>query len=232
VLDDRDESLTVFAPNDAAFEAISEVLPELTDDEIQFVLLYHVADGEVSVVDLVCESEVEMINGLFTETQCLDDGSIFQVGTGNTALNAPRIIQVDIEACNGVIHVIDNVILPAAPTAPPSSSVETRDVVVEVSIVFDGFAPENGWSIMEAKEGGAVVMEVGSGTYPPLTESVEEAVILQSSTDYIFTITDVFGDGMSNPFDGTYEVTQDGEVLVSGGGNFGFEESTPFTTSS
>lgn len=222
-LSDPEESLTVFAPNNAAFEAIADVLPSLTEEEVVTILLYHAVQGVVLAEDLVCDSQVEMIDGLFTETQCLDDGSIFQVGTGNSALNAPRIIAVDIEACNGVVHVVDNVILPGPPA-------ETEDIVVDVTIVFDGFAPEIGWSI--ATEEGEVIIDVPIGTYAPFTVNVTEPVVLQTSTDYVFTIIDQFGDGLTNPTDGSYVVitSADGEILVEGGGNFGFENATSFTT--
>lgn len=220
-LADPEASLTVFAPNNAAFEAIADILPTLSPEQVGFVLLYHAVDGVVFSTDLVCEADVTMLNGLTTTTECDGDGGIFQVGGGNSALNAPRIIAVDIEACNGVIHVVDNVILPAAPE-------ETEDVIVNVDITFDGFAPETGWSITDLA--GGVIIDVPIGSYPPFTESVSEPVVLQTSTPYTFTIFDQFGDGMSVPEDGTYEVaTEDGEVLASGGGDFGLEESTTFT---
>lgn len=115
-----EEVLSVFAPNNDAFDAVgTDVLASLTLDEVAFILAYHTVEGAVFSDDLVCEAEVEMANGLFTQTQCLDDGSIFQMGTGNTDVNAPQIIAVDIQACNGVVHVVDNVILPAEGDAPP-----------------------------------------------------------------------------------------------------------------
>ena len=224
-LSDPEASLTVFAPNNAAFEAIADVLPTLTPEQVEFVLLYHVVDGVVLSDDLVCEADVTMLNGLNTTTECVNGDGIFQVGGGNSALNAPRIISTDIEACNGVIHVVDNVIL------PPSPPEETEDIIVNVDITFDGFAPETGWSITDTA--GEVIIDVPIGSYSPFTESVSEPVVLQTSTSYIFTIVDQFGDGMSNPTDGTYQVaTEEGEVLASGGGNFGFDESTTFTTPS
>jgi hypothetical protein len=53
-----------------------------------------------------------MTNGFFTETQCDRDGFIYQVGTGNTDSDKPLVVEVDIDACNGIVHVVDNVILP------------------------------------------------------------------------------------------------------------------------
>jgi len=108
-----EDILTVFAPTNDAFEELGEdVLASLTLEEVAFILQYHAVEDEILSDDLVCEAEVEMSNGFFTETQCDDDGYIYQVGTGNTNSNRPLVVQVDIDACNGVVHVVDNVILP------------------------------------------------------------------------------------------------------------------------
>lgn len=52
-----------------------------------------------------------MTNGKYTRTICRGD-HIFQKGSGNTKDDKPEIIGIDVEACNGVIHVVDEVILP------------------------------------------------------------------------------------------------------------------------
>lgn len=115
--------LTVFAPTDAAFEAaaadLGVTLDELAEvltgdiDLLTEILLYHVVDGEVpaaTVVTLDGES-VETLSGasfvvnVDGETVTITDGAGRTVG----------VIDVDVEASNGVIHVLDNVILPALP---------------------------------------------------------------------------------------------------------------------
>lgn len=117
---DPDATLTVFAPTNEAFARLRQFVSFLTDEEVIFVLLYHVHNGEVFTGNLVCDEELIMLNELYTRTEC-DSGALFQFGTGNTALNAPQIITPDVGVCNGVIHVVDNVILPAAPSEAPSS---------------------------------------------------------------------------------------------------------------
>jgi hypothetical protein len=132
-----DKSYTVFAPNNKAFDKIGyDMLTKLSNAEIENILLYHVIAGkEVFKSDLVCDSDVEMANGLFTETQCeivrdsdrpydkkLFTTKFFQVGTANDPKHRPEIISFDIEACNGVIHVVDNVILPAEQTESPTGA--------------------------------------------------------------------------------------------------------------
>lgn len=126
VLSDPEQTLTIFAPTNEAFSKVEGALATLTRNEAAFVLLYHAVGEVLFSTDLVCApgegSSVEMVNGLFTTTECSGSTGIFQTGTGNTVLNAPRIIAVDIEACNGVIHVVNNVILPggAEPTPAPT----------------------------------------------------------------------------------------------------------------
>jgi uncharacterized surface protein with fasciclin (FAS1) repeats len=61
--------------------------------------------------DLKCGESVHMTNGEDTSTRC-KNGSFFQKGEGNTKDDMPEIVGPDILACNGVIHVIDEVILP------------------------------------------------------------------------------------------------------------------------
>lgn len=100
---------TVFAPTDEAFaalpagtvEALLGDIPQLTD-----ILLYHVVSGEVLAADVLELDTAETLQG-----QSLDfvvDGNVVKIGD-------VQIIITDIQASNGVIHVIDGVLLP--PTA-------------------------------------------------------------------------------------------------------------------
>jgi transforming growth factor-beta-induced protein len=104
--------LTVFAPTDDAFsalpegtvEALLEDIPTLTD-----ILLYHVVAGEVLAADVVELSQAKTLQGQFVDI--LVDG-------GKVMIDNAEVTITDIEASNGVIHVIDAVILP-----------ESRDIV-------------------------------------------------------------------------------------------------------
>ena len=100
---------TVFAPTDEAFAALPEgtvenlLLPEnkqaLTD-----ILLYHVVSGKVMAADVV---------GLTSAPTVLGEEITITVKDGNVYLNDTiQVIITDIEASNGVIHVIDGVLLP------------------------------------------------------------------------------------------------------------------------
>ncbi len=109
-----DGPFTVFAPTNAAFDAFEQdnpgVLAGLSPEELTSVLTYHVVSGSVMSTDLV--------NGALAET--LQGGFIGVALNEGVMINDARVTTADIEASNGVIHVIDRLILP-----PSSDIVET-----------------------------------------------------------------------------------------------------------
>ncbi len=95
---------TVFAPTDDAFAAIAGVASELTVEELTDVLLYHVIQGEVLSSDLQPTQQVTALNGA---------SLTIEVSGGSASVNGSAgITIVDIQGTNGVIHVIDQVLLP------------------------------------------------------------------------------------------------------------------------
>lgn len=105
---DGNRQFTVFAPTDAAFEELFGVLGVSGIDEIdratlRAVLLYHVAPGERFAADVIASSKIRTLNRSFLTIRV--DGGVF--------LNDAQVIQPDINVSNGVIHVIDQVLLPA-----------------------------------------------------------------------------------------------------------------------
>ncbi len=100
-----DGPFTVFAPTDEAFAAIASVAADLTAEELSNVLLYHVIQGEVLSTDLQPSQQVTALNG---ETLTIE------VAGGAATINGSAdITTVDIQGTNGVIHVIDEVLLPS-----------------------------------------------------------------------------------------------------------------------
>jgi uncharacterized surface protein with fasciclin (FAS1) repeats len=98
---------TVFAPTDEAFAALPEgTLDELlaNPDQLASILTYHVVAGEVTSDQLTEGQEVTTVNGA-PATITLE---------GGPKINGANIVTPDIQATNGVIHVIDAVILPPA----------------------------------------------------------------------------------------------------------------------
>jgi len=112
---------TMFAPNEDALKNIIES-DKLTEDEIKDALLFHTVKGKsIKSSDLICRETIEMGNGDDSRTKCKDD-NIYQTGIGNLGIGSfvsrdgfdspPKIIEADIKACNGIIHILDGVMLP------------------------------------------------------------------------------------------------------------------------
>lgn len=110
LLDDLSDGLwTVFAPTNKAFDNAPRFS---ADTDIEEVLLGHViANAAIKFEDLVCTEKIEMTNGKNTRTVC-QNGKTYQNGRGNDDERRPEIIDINIEACNGVVHVVNQVILP------------------------------------------------------------------------------------------------------------------------
>jgi uncharacterized surface protein with fasciclin (FAS1) repeats len=108
-----DGPFTVFAPTDEAFaklpaETLEALLKPDNKDQLTAILTYHVVPAEVMAAD-VQAGEVTTVNGE-PFTVALEDGGVqITDGQGNTA----TVTATDIEASNGVIHVIDSVLQPA-----------------------------------------------------------------------------------------------------------------------
>ena len=99
---------TVFAPTNAAFAAIpADQLNAILADKAQLtkILTYHVVPGEVMAADLEPEQMVKTVEG-----QDLD----IKVTNGAATVNGCNIVTTDIKASNGVVHVVDCVLLPPA----------------------------------------------------------------------------------------------------------------------
>jgi uncharacterized surface protein with fasciclin (FAS1) repeats len=95
---------TVFAPTDAAFAKIPKAdLDKLLADKAKLtaVLTYHVVPGKVMAKD-VKAGKVKTVQG----------GEITVATTGGVTVDGAKVSATDIVASNGVIHVIDSVILP------------------------------------------------------------------------------------------------------------------------
>jgi transforming growth factor-beta-induced protein len=106
---------TVFAPTDDAFaklpagtfEALQNDIPALTD-----ILLYHVVSGKVMAADVANLTSADTVLGKPVSIK-VENGQVF--------VNDAQVIITDVETSNGVIHVIDTVLLPPAdaPTTLP-----------------------------------------------------------------------------------------------------------------
>lgn len=105
-----DGPFTVFAPTDDAFAKLpagtvdSLLLPE-NRDQLVAILTYHVVAGKVMAADVVKLNEATTVNGESVAISVADSG---------VRVNNANVIATDIAASNGVIHIIDTVILPGS----------------------------------------------------------------------------------------------------------------------
>jgi uncharacterized surface protein with fasciclin (FAS1) repeats len=97
---------TVFAPTDAAFAKLpAGTLESLlaNPDKLKAVLTYHVVSGKVMAADVVKMKSAKTVQGSMAKISVMGD---------KVMIDKAHVIKADIPASNGVIHVIDSVILP------------------------------------------------------------------------------------------------------------------------
>lgn len=100
---------TVFAPTDEAFAklpagTVESLLRPENKEKLKSILLYHVVSGNMPA------SKVVKLNGRWVKTL---QGSSIQVSTKHgVRVDSAKVMQTDIKASNGVIHVIDSVLMP------------------------------------------------------------------------------------------------------------------------
>ncbi len=104
-----DGPFTVFAPTDEAFAklpagTVEDLLKPENKDKLISILTYHVVPGKVMSSDIAGKSaEVATVQG---DTLAID------AMKGGVSVDEAKVVQADVEASNGVIHVIDTVVIP------------------------------------------------------------------------------------------------------------------------
>jgi uncharacterized surface protein with fasciclin (FAS1) repeats len=101
---------TVFAPTDAAFAklpagTIDTLLKPENKAKLTAILTYHVVPGKVTAADVVKLSEAKTVEGAMVTVK---------VNGGKVMINNATVTAADVEASDGVIHVIDTVLMPPA----------------------------------------------------------------------------------------------------------------------
>ena len=99
---------TVFAPTDEAFAklpkgTLDSLLKPENKQKLASILTYHVVSGKVMAADVVKLTEAKTVNG---------QSLTINVKDGTVMVDSAKVIKTDIECSNGVIHVIDAVLLP------------------------------------------------------------------------------------------------------------------------
>jgi transforming growth factor-beta-induced protein len=102
----RTGQVTVFAPTDAAFAKLglnAGNVGSLPQGTLTQILLYHVAHGARDAADVVSSDRIRTLQGGFLHVSLHDGGAY---------VNDSRILMTDIRTSNGIIHVVDSVLLP------------------------------------------------------------------------------------------------------------------------
>jgi uncharacterized surface protein with fasciclin (FAS1) repeats len=99
---------TVFAPTDEAFSklppgTVESLLKPENKEKVKAILLYHVVSGDVTAAQVVKLSSAKTVNG---------QGLKLTVNDGTVMVNDAKVVKAGVLASNGVIHVIDTVLLP------------------------------------------------------------------------------------------------------------------------
>ncbi|MEM9713958.1 MAG: fasciclin domain-containing protein [Actinomycetota bacterium] len=204
---------TVFAPTDDAFAALPEGLVEalLEDTEtLGAILTYHVVAGEVLAADVVELTEAETVNGESVAITVTDDGGVM--------VDDANVVQTDIGATNGVIHVIDAVIIPEGVVLPDHGGDDMEEMDEEMS--DEEMTDEEMTDDTEAADAGPgtiVDVAAAAGSFETLLAAAEAAGLVDTLTGEgpltVFAPTD---DAFAALPEGTVEgLLEDPETLAS-----------------
>ena len=197
---------TVFAPTDEAFTALPPGILDilLNDTEaLTGVLTYHVVEGQYMAADLAGVSNLTTLQGGNLTVNATDAG---------VQVDNATVIEADVMASNGVIHIIDAVLLPA-----PLVLTEDQEIVNESVTVPLVVSEEDGWMVIHADENGAPGPILG---YSPVAAgantNVTVQIAMENVTDTLYAMLHVDA-GVPGEFEfpgPDQPVVVDGEVVA------------------
>ena len=211
---------TVFAPTDEAFAAAGIILADFDTDEenatLSDILLYHVYSGAVASSGVTDGLTVSMVNGDDATFSVSSDGAVM-IGDANVTI-------ADVQASNGVIHVIDKVLMPPVdlvdiPTVATGTGVHTALVAAlsQAGLVetlqgagpFTVFAPTDAAFTAAGIDLSELTTEAGLATLTDiLLYHVYSGAVASSDVTDGLTVSMVNGD------DATFSVSSDGAVMI------------------
>jgi uncharacterized surface protein with fasciclin (FAS1) repeats len=128
---------TVFAPADAAFaqvdaDTLENLLKPENKEALTSILTYHVVKGKVMASDVVKIESAETVNGKQLK---------IAVNDGKVMINNAQVVSADIECGNGVIHVVDSVLMPPADDAEQTlTSAKAGKDIVDTAVAAENFS--------------------------------------------------------------------------------------------
>lgn len=189
---------TVFAPTDEAFRAlptgtVESLLKPENREQLKALLLYHVVPGRVSA------ATARTLDGAATV-----EGRRIRIRTSGASLriNEATVVSADVNASNGVIHVIDQVLMPPAAssstrmtTSRGTESVNTRArALIDLAIqrgapLFNAGQPQATVALYELAARAVLALErVGTDVTRPLERGLQEAERVTSADDRAWTL--------------------------------------------
>jgi uncharacterized surface protein with fasciclin (FAS1) repeats len=171
-----DGPFTVFAPTDEAFaklpqNTVQELLRPENRDKLQEILKYHVVSGRRFADQIVGRATLDTLSGLKTSVG---------LSSGNLQINDSQIISTDIEASNGVVHVIDNVLLPDPERSARLSAVEIIELAINRGVpLFNDGQTTACAAIYEVAA--KALLNLGQNLPEPAKNSLREALEEQSN---------------------------------------------------
>ncbi|KAE8450265.1 hypothetical protein EG329_006693 [Mollisiaceae sp. DMI_Dod_QoI] len=111
-------NVTIFAPQNDAFQALGPAISGMTSDELATVMDYHLLSNQVTF-------STSMTNGSKWLTQQGENITVLHSGN-NVYINSAQLLTSDILIANGVLHVIDNVLNPQGPGAQPNPAIASQ----------------------------------------------------------------------------------------------------------
>ncbi|MBD3298892.1 MAG: fasciclin domain-containing protein [candidate division Zixibacteria bacterium] len=170
---------TVFAPTDAAFDKLPDGTVEalLNDKEkLTSILTYHVVAGDVRAADVVKMKSAQTVNGQYVS---------IAAKSGNVMIDNATVVKTDIETSNGVIHVIDEVILPAeddiVETAMNAGSFNTLVTAVKAAGLVETLQGEGPFTVFAPTD--AAFAKLPDGTLESLLN--DKAALTQILTYHV-----------------------------------------------
>lgn len=122
ILSDTSSQLTVFAPNDEAFKMLASGTLGLTTEQLlanpeklKDILLYHCVKGVVSSADLKAGQLIETLQGGKVDVEIIREELFINSNETGAYFTGAGVIGSDLVASNGIVHVIDTVLIPNVP---------------------------------------------------------------------------------------------------------------------
>ncbi len=176
----KDGPFTVFAPTDEAFAKLPEgtletLLKPENRDQLIDILTYHVVDGEVPAAVAVTLDEAKALNEKVIQVTLKDD-ALF--------LNDSKVIQPDVKCSNGVIHVIDTVLIPPAKedkkmTVNPDAGRDLVRMAIQKGVPLYNHGQHAACAAVYEVAGHALM------TMPEGTVSTDAQAMIQSALDQV-----------------------------------------------